>query len=134
MNNLRGQITKIEVSGNLSIVSVAIDKQISLKAIVIETPETATYLQNGATISMLFKETEVVIGIGVQDAISLQNKIPGIIKHIEKGKLLSKLILTSSVGEITSIISTNAVLQLGLKEQMKATAMIKLNEVMLSNI
>jgi len=134
MNSLQGHIVNIEVSGNLSIVSVAISEQILLKAIVIETPETASYLQKGRQISMLFKETEVIIGTGKNNAISLQNKIPGRIKHIEKGKLLSKIILDISNGEIISIISTNAVDQLGLKVHLNVTAMIKLNEVMLSEI
>ena len=134
MNSLNGHIVKVEVSGHLSIVSVLVAEQIQLKAIVVETPESASYLQEGQAIAMLFKETEVVIGTGENLTISLQNKIPATIVQIEQGKLLSKLTLTTVAGNICSLISTNAVQQLGLKEQLKVNAMIKLNEVMLSVI
>lgn len=132
MNNISGQISQIEVSGHLSIVSVAITEELQLKAIVVETPATADYLQKGQAIQMLFKETEVVIGNGDQLNISLQNKIPATILHLEKGKLLSKLRLATVAGNINAIISTHAVHELQLQEQQTVTAMVKLNEVMLS--
>ena len=131
MNKLQGEIINIETSGNISIVTTAINDTIELKAIVIETPASATYLKAGGAIVMLFKETEVVMGTDVKHAISLQNKIPGTIKEIEQGALLSKIILESSAGEITALISTNAVHQLDLKTGQKAVAMVKLNEIMI---
>jgi len=134
MNSLSGHITHIETSGNLSVVQVAVDEQITLKSIVIETSETASYLRVGTAISVLFKETEVIISTGETDTISLQNKIPAKIRHIEQGKLLSKLTLETAQGNIESIISTNSVLKLGLEPGKNVTAMIKLNEVMLREI
>ena len=134
MNKLQGQITKIETSGNLSIVHVSITEQIKLKAIVVERPETALYLREGNEIAMLFKETEVVMGTDAIHVISLQNKISGVIKKVEKGALLSKVVLESGAGDIISLISTNAVNQLDLKVGMNAMAMIKLNEVMISTV
>lgn len=132
MNKLSGQIEAIEVSGSLSIVSVKIQEQVTLKAVVIETPETADYLRLGNTIYVLFKETEVVIGTDETHAISLQNRIRGMIQQIDSGKLLSKLRISTPIGEVVSIISTNAVRQLGLEEGMAVVAMVKLNEIMLS--
>ncbi len=134
MNSLQGHISKIETSGNLSIVQVTVDEQIVLKSIVIETSETASYLRLGTPIAVLFKETEVIIGTGGTDYISLQNKIPAIIQHIEKGQLLCKLTMLTSKGEIGSIISTNSAERMGLMPGTQVTAMIKLNEVMLREI
>ncbi len=132
MNKLSGQIEAIEVSGSLSIVSVDIQGYVTLKAVVIETPETADYLRMGHEIHVLFKETEVVIGTDATHAISLQNRIRGVIQRIEQGKLLSKILIQTPMGGIISIISTNAVRQLGLKEGVRVLAMVKLNEMMLS--
>jgi molybdopterin-binding protein len=132
MNSFEGHIATIEVSGNMSLVTVAVDKKQTLKAIVIETPETASYLKSGSPVHVLFKETEVVIGSTKNHEISLQNRIPGTINHIEQGLLLSKLEIQTKVGIIRSIISTAAVLQLGLKKGKEVIAMIKLNELMLS--
>lgn len=132
MNRIGGHIIGIEVSGGLSIVSVDAGHSVKLKSIIIETPETASYLVVGNKIDLLFKETEVVIGTDYNHDISLQNRIHGVISTIDKGVLISKIVIKSLVGNIESIISTNAVNQLGLKKQMTVVAMIKLNEVMLS--
>jgi molybdate transport system regulatory protein len=45
---------------------------------------------------------------------------------------LSKIVVESSVGNITSIITSNAVEQLQIKVGSQVTAMIKTNEIMLS--
>ena len=134
MNRLQGHIVDIEVSGNLSVVTVAIDNNIRLKAIVIETPESAEYLRKERQILLLFKETEVIIGTGKNFQVSVLNRIPGKIINIEKGRLLSRIVLETDGGEITAIIGSHAVDQLRLKMDLDVTAMIKLNEVMLKEI
>ncbi|WP_411028826.1 TOBE domain-containing protein [Spongiimicrobium sp. 3-5] len=134
MNRLQGNIADIETSGNLSVVSVTINDQVLLKAIVVETPETATYLRMSNQVSVLFKETEVILGTGENHTISVQNKIRGSIINIDKGTLLSKVRLNTVAGEITAIVSTAAVIELNLKLQLNVTAIIKLNEMMLSEL
>lgn len=134
MNSLPGTIVDIEVSGHLSLVTVEVHSKTRIKAIVVETPESADYLKKGKAINVLFKETEVVIGVGESFHISLQNQIPGTIKNIDKGTLLGKVVLETPMGEITSIISSNAIDQLKLKNNAPATALIKLNEIMLAKL
>lgn len=134
MNRLQGDIVQIETNGHLSIVSVLVSEAVLLKAIVVETPTTAPYLKEGNTIAVLFKETEVIVGIGPVDGMSLQNKIPCIISQIEKGALLSKLALKTGQAVITAIISSKAVTQLNLTANSKVSAMIKLNEMMLAEL
>ena len=103
-----------------------------MKSIVIETPASCSYLAKGKSVNVLFKETEVVIGKGNNLAISLQNRLTCTIKHIEKGVLLTKLTLATQNTEIFSIITTDAVTQLDLKVGEQVVAMVKTNEVMLS--
>ena len=134
MNRLQGHIVDIDVSGNLSVVTVAVDNNIRLKAIVIETPETAEYLRKDRQILLLFKETEVIIGTGKNFKVSVLNRIAGKIRNIEKGRLLSRVVLETAGGEITAIIGSHAVDLLRLKRDLDVTAMIKLNEVMLKEI
>lgn len=131
MNILKGKIEAITVNGSLSLVHVKV-KDTRLSAIVIDTPETVSYLKIGHSIDVIFKETEVIIGMGVEHQISLQNKLEGTVQSIESGSLLSKLILDTQAGQVTSIITTNAVKQLGLQTGSQITAMIKTNEMMLS--
>lgn len=131
MNTLRGKIEEINTKGQLSLVRISVNTE-KITAIVIDTPETASYLQIGGDINVLFKATEVVIGTGSSLSISLQNQFRGTIHTIKKGALLSKIVVETSVGMIDSIITTNAVNKLKLAIGVEVTAMIKTNEIMLA--
>ena len=131
MNILTGQITALEVNGNLTLVTAKVDNVV-FKSIVIETPQSASYLEVGREIKLLFKETEVIIASGTISNISLQNRITGSVSQIEKGTLLSRLTVRTPVGDIVSIITTKSVEQLKLMKGVKVTAMIKTNEITLS--
>ena len=131
MNSLKGEIERIDISGNLSLVSIKVG-ECQFKSIVVETPETVDYLRIGGVVDVLFKETEVIIGIGDNMQISLRNKMISTISSIEKGKLLAKLILQTNAGEVISIITSNAVENLNLKEGSQVMAMVKTNEILLA--
>jgi molybdate transport system regulatory protein len=131
MNSLSGIINQIEVNGSLSLVGIKVG-DCDFKSIVVETPETAEFLKIDGPIKVLFKETEVVISTDENPQISLRNKMKAIIQSIEKGKLLSKITMDTNAGNVTSIITTNAVIQLNLVEGSNVLAMVKTNEVLLS--
>lgn len=133
MNSFKGNICHINTKGNLSIVAIRVNNEIVIKSIVLETPKTASFLVVNNEIEVLFKETEVILSIDLNSKNSVQNRILGTIKHIEKGALLSKVTLDTSAGELTTIISTDAITDLNLKLNLKVIALIKLNEIMLSN-
>lgn len=132
MNSFSGHITDIRTSDALSVVTVDVTTSVAFKAIVIDSPQTASYLATGHPVDILFKETEVVIATGKNPAVSLQNKVTGTISTLEKGPLLSRLVIHTPIGEIVSVISTGAVDELELRENTSVTAMIKLNEVILA--
>ena len=131
MNSLKGEIEHIDISGNLSLVGIKVG-DCQFKSIVVETPETVDYLRVGGAVDVLFKETEVIIGIGDNMQISLRNKMISTITSIEKGKLLAKLVLQTNAGEVISIITSNAVENLNLKEGLQVMAMVKTNEILLA--
>lgn len=131
MNTLQGKIQDVTVNGSLSLIHVALEGAL-FSVIVIDTPKTASYLKPDKSVSVIFKETEVVIGTGVDPAVSLQNRLSGTITTIESGELLSKVVLETATGIIVSVITTQAVKKLGLKQGMEAMALIKTNEIMLT--
>ena len=131
MNILEGYIEGIKVNGDLSIVKVNVAGSI-FSTIVIDTPETAPYLKLKNKVKVIFKETEVIIGVGDMSGISLRNKITGTVIRIDHDILLSKLTMKTVMGDITSIITSNAVEQLKITLGMEVTAMIKTNELILS--
>ena len=131
MNVLTGNIAEVRVNGELSIVRVDAGGHL-LSCIVIDTPETADYLIAGEEVKVIFKETEVIIGTGTTEGISLRNKFRGKVLKIDSDILLSKLTIETKVGTITSIITSNAVAELGIREGSEVTAMVKTNELILS--
>jgi len=131
MNVLKGNIAEIRVNGELSIIRVDMKGNL-LSCIVIDTPETADYLVVGGEVRVIFKDTEVIIATGETQGISLRNNFRGKGSRIDSDILLSKLTIGTPVGDITSIITSNAVKELGIKEGTEVTAMIKTNELILS--
>jgi len=131
MNIFKGNIEAVNVNGELSIITIRVNS-ISFTAIVIDTPVTAPYLKQGNPIKVIFKETEVIIGIGSVEGISLRNKLFGKVLSIESDNLLSKLIIQTEIGEITSIITSNSVKRLKIEIGTEVCAMIKTNELLLS--
>jgi molybdopterin-binding protein len=131
MNTLKGTIEKLSISGSLTLIGIKVEN-IAMSAIVIDTPKTVPYLKIGTTITVVFKETEVIIAKGNTDGISLRNKFKGTIESLESKELLSKLIINTNVGKISSIITTNAVNQLNLTIGTDVTAMVKTNEILIS--
>ena len=131
MNSLSGEIDEIDVNGNLTLVGIRVG-ECHFKSIVVETPETVDYLHVGSAVNVLFKETEVIIGVGENMQISLRNKMISTIISIEKGQLLAKLVMQTNAGEVISIITSNAVESLGLNKGSKVMAMVKTNEILLA--
>lgn len=131
MNSLKGKVETLKVYENLTLAKIRVG-EVLVSSIVIETPETCKYLVVGKEVNVLFKENEVIIGKGDNLSISLQNRFNCIIQHVEEGVLLSKLTLATQGTEIFSIITTNAVKQLGLEKGVNVQAMIKTNEILLS--
>ena len=131
MNRIRGTVKEIVSEKSLSLVRVERDG-VLFTSVVIGDAESIPALKIGAPISLLFKESEVVIATGSTDHISLRNRIPGQISHLELGNLLATITIDTSLGPVTSIITRNAVNNLGLEIGRNVTAMIKTNEMMLS--
>ncbi len=131
MNSLQGEIIQVDISGNLSLVGIKVG-ECHFKSIIIETPDTVDYLHIGGCVEVLFKETEVIIATGENLQISLRNKMISTITSIDKGLLLTKLVLQTNAGEIISIITSNAVDNLNLTEGKQVTAMVKTNEIILA--
>ncbi|MDO9274230.1 MAG: TOBE domain-containing protein [Lutibacter sp.] len=131
MNILKGNITSIKGSESLSLVKNAVGSTI-FTSIIIDTPESETYFKTGNSVKVYFKETEVIIAKNEPLNISIQNKIICIIDSIRNGEILSELQLSFGEFTIKSIITTNAVKILNLKNGDTVLALIKTNEVSLS--
>jgi len=131
MNRLKGIIELINSHDELLLIELNV-QQTKMKAIIIGKPNDYSYLEIGNEIAILFKETEVTISIDKTLNISTQNKLTCTIDSINKGQLLSQVNLNFNGITLSSIITTSSVENLNLKHQDTVTALIKTNEIILS--
>lgn len=131
MNRLRGTITAISCNDHLSLVDVVAGED-SYTAIVLETPQSAPHLKVGNEVAVLFKETEVSLARNLSGDLSLRNRVPGQVRQIREGGILSEVVLDCRGVTITSIITTRAVRRFGLQEGEEVEALVKANEVTLA--
>lgn len=132
MNKLPGKIKHIKNSEYLSEVTIALENNAMFNVFLVETPQTASYLQLEQKINLLFKETEVIISKNLTPDISIQNQLKAEIIEIKPGKILSEIILKSHVGEIKSLLGSTLLQQMNFAESQEVLILVKANEIMLS--
>jgi len=131
MNRLKGKIELINSHDELLLIELNV-QETKMKAIIIGKPNDYSYLEIGNEIAILFKETEVTISINKDLNISTQNKLTCIVDSIKKGRLLSQVNLNFNGVTLSSIVTTSSVENLNLKHSDILTALIKTNEIILS--
>jgi len=131
MNRLKGKIELINSHDELLLIELNV-QETKMKAIIIGKPNDYSYLEIGNEIAILFKETEVTISINKDLNISTQNKLTCIVDSIKKGRLLSQVNLNFNGVILSSIVTTSSVENLNLKHSDIVTALIKTNEIILS--
>lgn len=132
MNKLPGIITRIQQSDSIMLVDVDVNGH-SFSALLIESPAQDYWLKEGSTISIVFKETEVSLAKGLSGKISMRNRMPCIVKQIERGALLSKIILQFQQYNIVSAITTRSIDLLEISVGDVVEALVKANELSLMN-
>jgi molybdate transport system regulatory protein len=132
MNTITGKISEIQSYEGISLVKVEAGNQVLFTSVVLDTVETTDYLRIGNAVKIIFKETEVIISKNSSPEISIQNRLPCLIRSIKKGTILSQIELIFGESIIQSIITSNACKQMELKVNDRVLALIKTNEVSLS--
>jgi molybdate transport system regulatory protein len=130
MNKLSGKISKIQQSGAILLVDVDVDGH-GFSAMLIESATHPEWLQTGNMIDLVFKETEVSLARNLSGLISMRNRMRCTVQHIDRGELLSKVILQFQKYVVTSAITTRSVDSLDLKIGDEVEALVKANEVSL---
>ena len=130
MNRLSGIISKIQHSGAILLVDVDVDGQ-NFSAMLIESATRPEWLQEGNSIDLVFKETEVSLAKNLSGMISMRNRMKCTVTHVERGELLSKISMQFLKYAITSAITTRSVDSLDLKVGDEVEALVKANEVSL---
>jgi molybdate transport system regulatory protein len=130
LNKLKGTITKVESTDAISLVDVSVGND-TLSAIVLETPQTSPFIAEGRDVWLIFKETEVSINMDLAARLSLRNRMKSVVKDIEKGKVLTRLVLDYAGNEVVSLITSRSVDRLGIAVGNTVEGLVKANEMLL---
>ena len=130
MNRLKGTITAIDSAVDISLVTVTALGD-SFSALVIDTPETASYLHPGQEIRMIFKETEMAIGKNLSGGLSLRNRFAATITSLDPGKILTSVNLNYKGQSLCAIITTRSARELNLQVGEAVVGLVKSNEISL---
>ncbi|MEK7434498.1 MAG: TOBE domain-containing protein [Cyanobacteriota bacterium] len=127
MNKIEGIISKIESSGNISLIHIDVEKD-TFYSIIINIEE---YIQIGKKITLLFKETELIVAKNISQEISISNKFMVNVEKIEKDNIISKLYLEYKKQILVSLLITKDLEKLDLKEGESIIAFLKASEIIL---
>ena len=130
MNQIDATISLVSTSDAVASIDMQA-KGLTFTAVLIDAPEQHQWLQVNQEVTMLFKETEVAIGIAPLGLISLRNQLPCTITEIIEGKILSTLTLNFDGTELQSVITRRSLNRLGLHVNKEVIALIKANEISL---
>lgn len=130
MNRLKGKIIVIDHNSHMSLVDVAVGGDV-FTATLLETPGSANYLKVGNPVTLLFKETEVSLAKQLSGLITLRNRVFATVKAIERGYIMSAVMLDYHGIPLTSIVTTRGAERLQLTVGDEVEALIKANEIAL---
>ena len=130
MNVLKGTIQGIESSAHSSLVNVDVRGD-HFFVVLLETPQTADYLKADRPVTLLFKESEVIIGKAVRGQLGLVNHMQAVVHSIKKGTVLTEVNMTYRNTDLAAIVPTKAADDLRLRAGETVDWFIKVNEITL---
>lgn len=131
-NQIPGIVTAIHPGGVLATVKVRLDGGQEITAAITREAVEALDLAEGTAVRVLVKSTEVALATDVVAGLSIRNQLPGKVMDISPGGVMASVKLAVPGGEITSVITNDAVAALDLAAGAPAVALIKSTEVSLA--
>ncbi|HVZ56748.1 MAG TPA: TOBE domain-containing protein [Chitinophagaceae bacterium] len=133
MNALPATIRQVISSGNLSVVEACVEED-CFALVVLDTPQTAAYLQAGQPVRLLFNENEVLLAKNWAGDISTPNRLGCRVTAMQQGDLFCRVRLQYRGFGVTSVITGEAAGRLALAPGDEVTAFINTSEITLSPV
>lgn len=128
MNRLPGIVSAIEICGSVALIDVEA-AGLHLTSTLIGTSGEVQHWPVGMAVTLMFAETDVALARDLAGRISMRNRIPATVSAIERGRILSKVLLDAGGHRLQSIITTRSTDMLGLRVGDTVEALIKANEM-----
>jgi molybdate transport system regulatory protein len=128
MNKLTATIQQIQQSGAILLVDLNIEGQ-TFSAMLIESAIEPEWMAVGRTVDVVFKETEVSLAKAFSGQLSIRNRMACQVIGVERGGLMSKVIMRFHQYTVVSAITTRSVDALQIAVGDDITALVKSNEM-----
>jgi molybdopterin-binding protein len=115
MNTIKGIVVAVNSTNGLCEVEVKTPLG-NIYAVVLESPGEAEFVKENKQVKCVFKETEVLL---LREKVSQINLFEGTIKSLEKGRVLSMLVVDCKGEEIRVMLTSRQVTTLGLSQGTK---------------
>ena len=134
MNKLPGKIISIETEGSIALVEVAVG-ELKLSASLLGNVEDLSCWYVNQDVRLLFNEMEVAIAKNLSGQISLRNRMPGKIVHLEIGKILTRIVFVLEGNySVSAVITSRSARGLGLMLGDQIEGLVKSNEMNLISV
>jgi molybdate transport system regulatory protein len=130
MNRLPGTIATIEAAGGIALVDVNVGAR-RYTALLVSTATEAARWCPGVRVTLLFQETEVSLAKNLSGQISMRNRLPGTIVAVERGRLLTKVMLDVDGYTVGAVVTTRSCDNLQLAVGDVVEGLVKANEMSL---
>jgi molybdopterin-binding protein len=112
MNTIKGTVISVNSANGVSEVEIKTPLG-SIYAVVLESPGKAEFVRQSKQVKCIFKETEVLL---LREKVSQINLFEGTIRFLEKGRVLSVLLVDCKGEEIRVMLTSRQVDTLGLSQ------------------
>ena len=130
-NQLPGRVTAVPPGEAMATVEVRLEGGQNLTAAITLAAAEDLALAPGTPVRALVKSTEVSVATAQIDGLSIRNQLPGTGVGLTTGAVMATVRISVPGGEVTSAITRDAAIQLGLFVGSDVVALIKATEVAL---
>jgi molybdenum-pterin binding domain len=127
MNTIKGTVISVNSANGVSEVEVKTPLG-NIYAVVLERPGEAEFVKENKQVKCIFKETEVLL---LREKVSQINLFEGTIRSLEKGRVLSMLVVDCKGQEIRVMLTSRQVDTLGLSQGTKVYMLLSPMHVIL---
>ncbi|UQA96958.1 TOBE domain-containing protein [Streptomyces halobius] len=132
-NQIPGTVTAVTPGEVMATVKVRLTGGQEVTAAITRASAEQLGLTAGSAVRTLIKATEVSLATGAVDGLSIRNRIPGTVTEVAVGGAMAGVkVSVDGDGELTAVVTRDAVGDLGLAPGSAVTALIKSTEISLA--
>ncbi|WP_455361654.1 TOBE domain-containing protein [Streptomyces sp. SYSU K21746] len=131
-NQLPGTVTAVTPGEAMATVRVRLAGGQDITAAITLDAVKELGLAEGSAVRTLVKSTEVSLATGPVEGLSIRNRIPGTVTEISTGGAMASVKVGVEGGELTAVVTKDAVTDLGLTAGSSVVALVKSTEISLA--